>query len=185
MRGADAEDVRRQVSILSLLPAGQAVRKTASNRWVTLCSFHKDSRASMSVSRAEFGWVFNCFACGERGDVISFAMKRDRLSFKDAIDQLSKGGIMAMAAPPERKSKWLLVCDGKGCGATKAVEAGDICFWGSWSRSAGGKTWCHRCAPDTRAGTVQLSDWARRLGHIFRRRIEWLIGVRQDNRRAA
>jgi hypothetical protein len=148
-RGPDAADVRRQVSILSLLPAGQVARQTARNRWVTLCTFHEDARPSMSVSIVDgLGWVFNCFACGERGDVIGYVMKRDRCSFKEAMVRIGEGVSRLTPPPPPPKSDWLLVCDGSKCPHTlpvKDVAALAFLYQKGWRLDEDGRAWCGWC----------------------------------------
>lgn len=49
---------------------------------LVLCPFHDDKQASFSVN-IETG-LFNCFACGAKGDVFSFYMKKHRCSFSKA-----------------------------------------------------------------------------------------------------
>jgi len=149
-RGPDAADVRRQVSLLSLLPAGQAVRQTSRNRWVTLCTFHEDSRPSMSVSLADgVGWVFNCFACGERGDVIGYIMKRDRCSFKEAMIRIGEGVSQLTPPPAPPSAAWLLVCDGKKCTRTLTVkDVNDLPYihqGRGWRLDDDGRAWCGWC----------------------------------------
>ena len=46
-----------------------------------LCPFHDDHNPSMGIKNNRY----NCFACGEKGDTISFVMQRDGLSFIDAV----------------------------------------------------------------------------------------------------
>ncbi|MEW6214913.1 MAG: CHC2 zinc finger domain-containing protein [Nitrospirota bacterium] len=50
-----------------------------------LCPFHDDHNPSMGIKNN----YYHCFGCGAKGDVISFVMKRDGLSFKDAVKMLS------------------------------------------------------------------------------------------------
>lgn len=54
-------------------------RKTA------LCPFHPDRNPSMGIKNNRF----NCFACGAKGDVIEFMMRRDCISFIEAVKSLS------------------------------------------------------------------------------------------------
>jgi hypothetical protein len=62
----------RQYPIESLIEA---------KRHMAICSFHDDHQPSMGIKNNRF----HCFACGAKGDVIEFVMKRDGLSFKDAV----------------------------------------------------------------------------------------------------
>lgn len=58
------------------------------SEWVKVrCCFHADSKPSLSINLISGG--FNCFACGAKGsDVISFAMLRYQLTFKEACQHL-------------------------------------------------------------------------------------------------
>ena len=51
--------------------------------YVGLCPFHNEKTPSFYVSPAK--QIFHCFGCGENGDVISFIMKHEHLSFKEVI----------------------------------------------------------------------------------------------------
>lgn len=50
------------------------------------CPFHKDRHPSLAVNPEK--QCFICFACGEKGDVISFLQKIEGISFGEAIDKL-------------------------------------------------------------------------------------------------
>lgn len=51
--------------------------------FVGLCPFHSEKTPSFYVSPSKK--IFNCFGCGENGDVISFVMKHYHLSFKEVV----------------------------------------------------------------------------------------------------
>jgi hypothetical protein len=53
---------------------------------VALCPFHEDHHPSMGIKNNRY----RCFACGAKGDTIEFVMKRDGLSFKEALNWLNK-----------------------------------------------------------------------------------------------
>lgn len=62
-----------------------------SGQWAVagLCPFHKDSSVGSFKVNLETGG-FICFSCGEKGgDIISFLQKRDNLSFREALEQLT------------------------------------------------------------------------------------------------
>jgi hypothetical protein len=54
-------------------------------RGMARCIFHDDHNPSMGIKNNHF----HCFGCGEKGDVISLLMKRDGLSFPEAVKFLS------------------------------------------------------------------------------------------------
>ncbi len=68
---------------------GQYVKLTRRGRnLVGLCPFHADSKPSFTVS-PERG-IFYCFGCGAGGNVISFLMQHQRLSFPEAVEELAR-----------------------------------------------------------------------------------------------
>jgi DNA primase len=76
--------------------------------WKGLCPFHQEKTPSFNV-RSEPP-VFHCFGCGEGGDVFTFVMKHDRLSFPEAVEAVARRfGVTVPArtfeAAPERKHR--------------------------------------------------------------------------------
>lgn len=63
--------------------------RRAGRDYVGCCPFHKEKTASFHVSPARQTW--HCFgACQEGGNAIGFVMKREGLSFPDAVRRLGK-----------------------------------------------------------------------------------------------
>jgi DNA primase len=54
----------------------------------TLCPFHQEKTPSLSINESKKLW--NCFGCGESGDVFGFIQKKENLSFPDAVEKLSQ-----------------------------------------------------------------------------------------------
>ncbi len=52
-----------------------------------LCPFHHEKTPSFSVSQDK--QIYKCFGCGEAGNVITFVMKINNLSFPEAIALLA------------------------------------------------------------------------------------------------
>ena len=61
--------------------------KKAGNSYLGLCPFHNEKTPSFSVSPSR--GVCHCFGCGEGGDVISFLMKVENISFYEAVKKLA------------------------------------------------------------------------------------------------
>lgn len=60
--------------------------------WVDggLCPFHADRNTGSFRVNLDTG-AFKCFSCGSIGaDILAFAMQRDRLSFPEALEKLSR-----------------------------------------------------------------------------------------------
>jgi hypothetical protein len=53
----------------------------------TKCPFHDDSTPSFKIYPSSNTWY--CWGCHEHGDTIGFVMKKDGVSFKDAIKSLT------------------------------------------------------------------------------------------------
>ena len=60
-----------------------------SRNGMALCPFHEEKNPSMDI-RKNF---YHCYGCGENGDVIDLVTKLESLSFKQAVQRLS-GGVM-------------------------------------------------------------------------------------------
>src|SRR5262245_26688400 len=52
-----------------------------------LCPFHDDHSASLSVNVVD--GLFHCFACGQKGDVITFYQKLKGIDFETAVSELT------------------------------------------------------------------------------------------------
>ncbi len=82
----DVEKVRARINIVDVV--GRRVNLKKSGRGYTgLCPFHDDKNPSMSVS-ATTG-TYRCWSCGAKGDVFNFVMEMDRLTFREALEQLA------------------------------------------------------------------------------------------------
>ena len=73
------------------------LKKRGSN-YVGLCPFHNEKTPSFVVSPAK--GIFKCFGCGKAGDVVSFIMEHEKLSYYEALKFLAKKyGIEIEEAP--------------------------------------------------------------------------------------
>ena len=86
------ERVRTSNDIVEVISQYVALKRTGSN-FVGICPFHNEKTPSFSVSPSK--QIYHCFGCGEGGDVISFKMKINNLSFTEAIKSLAdRAGIV-------------------------------------------------------------------------------------------
>ncbi len=80
-RVREASDVVEVLgTYLDLRPAGRSFK--------ACCPFHKEKTPSFHVSPDR--QLYYCFGCGEGGDVFSFIMKHDGLSFPEALEKLAR-----------------------------------------------------------------------------------------------
>ena len=85
------EKVHDSSDLVNIVSEYLSLKKTGSN-YIGLCPFHNEKTPSFTVSETK--QLFHCFGCGEGGDVISFIMKIENLSFVEAVKFLAdKQGI--------------------------------------------------------------------------------------------
>jgi DNA primase len=78
-----AQLVKQQVDIVRIIGDYLKLRKSGAQNYTGLCPFHKEKTGSFSVN-ATHGY-FYCFGCHEKGDVFTFVMKMENISFPEAI----------------------------------------------------------------------------------------------------
>ncbi len=87
-----AQTVKSQVDIVKIIGDYVKLRKTGAQNYSGLCPFHKEKTGSFSVN-ATHGY-FYCFGCHEKGDVFTFVMKMDVVTFPEAVRAVAgKAGI--------------------------------------------------------------------------------------------
>ncbi|MFV2005884.1 MAG: DNA primase [Longimicrobiales bacterium] len=79
---AQVDEVRARADIVEIV--GEVVQlKRSGKDFKANCPFHDERTPSFYVVPAK--GFYNCFGCGESGDVFSFVMKRQGLDFVDAV----------------------------------------------------------------------------------------------------
>ncbi len=84
--------VKQQADIVRIIGEYVKLRKTGAQNHTGLCPFHKEKTGSFSVNAAH--GYFYCFGCHEKGDVFTFVMKMENISFPEAVRVVAqKAGI--------------------------------------------------------------------------------------------
>ena len=83
-----AQQVKASVDIVGVVREHVRLKKQGPNRWVGLCPFHGEKRPSFSVH--ETMQIFKCFGCGKSGDVFSFVMELQGLTFYESLTSLAQ-----------------------------------------------------------------------------------------------
>ena len=84
---SDIERVIGAVSIVDVVGGYVKLSRRGAN-FVGLCPFHDEKTPSFSVSEAR--QTYKCFGCGKGGNVVSFVMEAEHLSFPEALRALAK-----------------------------------------------------------------------------------------------
>ena len=86
------DEIKSVADIVSVIGDYVELKRAGSN-YVGLCPFHNEKTPSFSVSPSK--GIFHCFGCGVGGDVISFIMQKEGMSYPEAIKFLAdKLGIL-------------------------------------------------------------------------------------------
>jgi DNA primase len=88
--GATAE-VKSKLSVVDVVGESVTLKK-AGTTYKGLCPFHGEKTPSFVVTPTRETW--HCFGCGRGGDIFSFVMERDSLTFPEALRVLAgKAGV--------------------------------------------------------------------------------------------
>jgi DNA primase len=80
-------EIKNAADIVDVVSESVLLKKTGKN-YVDLCPFHSEKTPSFTVSPQK--QIFYCFGCAAGGNVFSFIMKRDGISFPEAARILSR-----------------------------------------------------------------------------------------------
>ena len=79
----EKDDVKREVDIINLFSFFGVKLTKRGKSYMGLCPFHEDHNPSLSVDRDK--GLYNCFGCGESGDIFDLTMKMKEIGFKEAL----------------------------------------------------------------------------------------------------
>ncbi len=80
-------EIQNSVDIVDIISEVVLLRQAGRN-FTGLCPFHSEKAPSFSVSREK--QIFYCFGCGAGGNVFSFLMKQESLSFVETVRKLAR-----------------------------------------------------------------------------------------------
>jgi len=100
------QQVQEGNDLVEIVSGYVALKKSGQN-YLGLCPFHGEKSPSFTVSPAK--QLFHCFGCGAGGNLFTFLMKMEGLTFPDAVRSLSQRiGLViteSTAATPEARQK--------------------------------------------------------------------------------
>ena len=76
------EQIRDQSNIIDVISQYSQLKKKGKNHFA-FCPFHEERTPSFSVQEEK--QLYHCFSCGRGGNVFSFIMEIEGLSFPEAV----------------------------------------------------------------------------------------------------
>jgi DNA primase len=83
------QKIKDTVNIIEVIGEHVVLRKSGSN-YSGLCPFHSERTPSFSVS--ENKQLYHCYGCKRGGDLVSFVMEMQGVSFPEAVEELAERG---------------------------------------------------------------------------------------------
>jgi DNA primase len=81
------EEIKSRIDIVDFISDYVPLKKSGQN-FKGLCPFHSEKTPSFMVSQPK--QIFHCFGCNAGGDMVSFLMKHENLSFGEALRYIAK-----------------------------------------------------------------------------------------------
>ena len=81
-----ADDIKSSLDIVDIISQYTSLRRT-SKGWSGLCPFHDEKTPSFHVYSDTQSYY--CFSCHEAGDIFTFVMKKNGLTFPEAVELLA------------------------------------------------------------------------------------------------
>ena len=94
--------VRLAINIVDLITSYLELRRQGRG-FVGVCPFHDDRRPSMQVNPDRQSW--KCWVCDVGGDVFSFVMKKEGVSFPEALRMLAERAGIQIEEPKSRSGR--------------------------------------------------------------------------------
>ena len=96
------EEVRSSINVVHFISQFVNLKKAGQN-YKGLCPFHTEKTPSFMVSPQK--QIFHCFGCGRGGNVFSFIMDYNKVSFIEAVQQAADFAGIALPQAEERSAE--------------------------------------------------------------------------------
>jgi len=94
------DELHNKIDIVEFISSYVKLKKQGQN-YVGLCPFHQEKTPSFVVSPTR--QLYHCFGCGQSGDIVTFLMHIENMSFKEAVTTLAKEANIEVSLICEKK----------------------------------------------------------------------------------
>jgi replicative DNA helicase len=95
----DADEIKRAVDIVDVIGHYVELHR-AGKEYEACCPFHKEATPSFKVNPE--AQLYNCFGCQSGGDVFTFLVKHEGITFSEAVSRAAElGGLTLPGAAPQ------------------------------------------------------------------------------------
>lgn len=135
----DAREIKKRTDLVEYLSSlGVDLKPIGSgDEYRGICPFHTEEEPSFHVNRQKGLW--HCFGCGAGGDIISFVMKQQGITFRDALLIVAKTGNKGKSSILEAVAEYWHTClsgsesarsylERRGIGANEIIERYQVGF---------------------------------------------------------
>lgn len=118
----EKDDIKKDVDIVGLFRHFGVELTKKGKSHVARCPWHDDKNPSLSVDQGK--GLYNCFGCGESGDIFTLTEKMKGFSFRESVDYLKEfsGGV---SVQNEKVTPLSLAASRTRDGIENSVSAGD------------------------------------------------------------
>lgn len=95
------DEIRERADIVQIVSEYVPLKKSGKNH-VGLCPFHSEKTPSFTVNDEK--QIFYCFGCGTGGNVFTFVMRQENLSFPEAVRTVAKRVGIDLSLPDKKIS---------------------------------------------------------------------------------
>ena len=89
---SEINHIKQSIDLVALCRSRGIQLKKAGKNYVGRCPFHEEENDSFIVTPSKN--LFNCFGCGTTGNVIQFVQLMDKISFPEAVAELSENLVL-------------------------------------------------------------------------------------------
>jgi DNA primase len=94
--------VKAAVNLAEFIGREIELKKVGETEWKALCPFHSEKSPSFTVFFKNGSWGFHCFGCEASGDVFEWIMRRQGLSFPQALVSVANYAGISVDEPARR-----------------------------------------------------------------------------------